>query len=513
MNDEFGDFQTPPVLAERVCKLLSSRGVSPASLLEPTCGVGGLFLAACDEFSDASIGIGLEINATYVERLKASLVGRPYEGRTRVIQGDFFRTDWATLLRDLPEPILVVGNPPWVTNAQIGTQGGTNLPTKSNFQNHVGLDAITGKSNFDISEWMLTKLLEALRGRQATLAMLCKTAVARKVLVSAWKSGACVEDAEIHPIDSAAFFDAAVDACLLVCSVSPSGSNRDCRVFRSLGDKEPCGLIGYRDGQLIADLGSYERWKHVGGREVYKWRSGVKHDCSKVMELRREGDKYRNGHGELVDLEDDYVFPMLKSSELANGHTKKPTRWMLVTQRSVGDETSIIRASAPKTWKYLLEHGEALDRRASSIYKKRPRFSVFGVGDYTFSPWKVAISGFYKRLAFAVVGGVEGKPIVLDDTGYFVACRTEEEAVLVASLLNSEAARGFLSSHVFWDAKRPITVDLLRRLDLSALADEIGRGDEFRRLGPPASTGQLELFDGSSSRPQAAERKAARHRS
>ena len=48
---------------------------------------------------------------------------------------------------------------------------------------------MTGKSNFDISEWMLIRLLEALQGRRATIAMLCKTATARKVLRHAWLNG------------------------------------------------------------------------------------------------------------------------------------------------------------------------------------------------------------------------------------------------------------------------------------------------------------------------------------
>jgi len=37
-----------------------------------------------------------------------------------------------------------------------------NLPKKSNFQGLRGLDARTGKSNFDIAEWMLIRLIEAL---------------------------------------------------------------------------------------------------------------------------------------------------------------------------------------------------------------------------------------------------------------------------------------------------------------------------------------------------------------
>jgi hypothetical protein len=497
--DEFGDFQTPTALAEHVCELLSARGVLPASLLEPTCGVGNFLVAAIEHFPKATAGIGIEINNDYVTNAKARLSDRSCANKVKVVQDSFFKVDWANILHDLPEPILVIGNPPWVTNSTLGVIGSSNLPKKTNFQNHIGLDAITGKSNFDISEWMLVKLLEMLGGRRATMAMLCKTAVARKVLVHAWKNDISLIDAEIHPIDAATYFGAAVDACLLVCSLSPSSQNRDCRVYRRLGDSEAAAVIGYHDEQLVADVSAYERWKHLAGKEIYKWRSGVKHDCSKVMELRKEGHRFRNGLGELVDLEDDYIYPMLKSSEITNGHSKEPSRWMLVTQKAVGDETSVIRVLAPKTWAYLQQQADLLDRRGSSIYRNRPRFSVFGVGDYTFSPWKVAISGFYKNLRFATVGPFAGKPVVLDDTSYFVACQSEQEAHFIADLLNSQPAREFFSAFVFWDAKRPITVELLRRLDLSALATQLGSDSnlaQFRGMKEPSRTSfkQPELF-------------------
>jgi hypothetical protein len=147
---------------------------------------------------------------------------------------------------------------------------------------------------------------------------------------------------------------------------------------------------------------------------------------------------------------------------------------MLVTQRSIGEDTSTIEDTAPRTWDYLLRHAELLDRRASSIYRGRPRFSIFGVGDYTFTPWKVAISGFYKRLAFQLLGPIEGRPVVLDDTCYVLPCASEEQARTVCEMLNSEAAQRFLSAFVFWDSKRPITIALLQRLDLVKLADELG---------------------------------------
>ncbi len=497
MADEFGDFQTPQELATDVCQFLARRGISPATVLEPTCGVGNFLLAALDRFPACDC-LGVEINESYLEALKTSLRLRGSADRVRTIHHSFFTLDWPKTVLDLPEPLLVLGNPPWVTNSQLGTLGSKNLPAKSNFQGRVGLDALTGKSNFDISEWMLIQLLELLRGRRAWLGVLCKNAVARKVLAHSWKYGIPFDWAEMRGFDAGKFFGAAVDACLLVCSLSQTGGSKVCAVYPDFDADVPSGVIGYLEGHLVADVGAYERRRHMVGQSLYQWRSGVKHDCSKVMELRRESNGFRNGLGELVQLERDYVFPMLKSSELAGGRVAAPVRWMIVPQQRIGGDTKEIQYLAPNTWRYLVKHGEALDRRGSSIYRNKPRFSVFGVGDYTFSPWKVAISGFYKKLTFSVVGSSGEKPIVLDDTGYFLPCQSGEETRYIASLLNSPIAQDFFSAFIFWDAKRPITVDLLRRLDLRVLAQEAGSVDVFDSFSPrPPKAGRqpLGLFD------------------
>jgi hypothetical protein len=309
--------------------------------------------------------------------------------------------------------------------------------------------------------------------------MLCKTAVARKILVHAWKSGITLRDSTIRSIDAAIYFGASVSACLLVCNAAPSSRSRECHVHEGLEDREPSAIIGYQDGLLLSNLKNYERLKHLQGEEMYRWRSGVKHDCSMVMELTKANGRYANGLGELVQLEDDYVYPLLKSSDIASGRVKDPTRSMLITQRFVGEDTSKIERRAPRTWEYLKAHAELLDRRGSSIYRNRPPFSIFGVGDYSFSAWKVAISGFYKRLEFTKVGPHLGKPVLLDDTCYFISCESEAEADCVCSLLNSEMARDFYGAFVFWDAKRPITVDLLRRLDLLRLAQALDLQDQL----------------------------------
>ena len=112
----------------------------------------------------------------------------------------------------------------------------------------------------------------------------------------------------------------------------------------------------------------------------------------------------------------------------SSGWDKRPSRWP---------------ACAPKTWRYLLRHAERLDRRASVVYRNQPRFSVFGVGPYTFCDWKVMVSGFYKSWRFIPVGPANGRPVLCDDTCYFLPCRSAAEARRRANLLNSEGGANF----------------------------------------------------------------------
>ena len=464
---EFGDFQTPFPLADEICALLHKLGYTPNSILEPTCGRGHFILAALKNFDSVSKIIGLDINPAYIESLALQL------GKYQTValyQSDFFDTNWREVLSVLPDPLLILGNPPWVTNAELSTFEGNNLPPKNNFQKYSGFDAITGASNFDISEWMLLRMFEWVRNRNAIVAMLCKTTVARKVLLHEWKNNPKSGRARMFLIDTLSHFGVSVEACLLVYDTCDVGA-KICNVHRTLSPSSKSTRFGYEDGQLVANIDFYKKWRHLQTGQNDKdfvWRSGIKHDCAKVMELTRLGNHYRNGLGERVDIEETFVYPMMKSSDVAK--SVPPHRFMLITQKFVGQETAFIRTIAPKTWNYLLEHRDCFERRKSAIYRNNPPFSIFGVGDYSFSNWKVAISGLYKKIHFVPIGPHDGKPVVLDDTCYFLACPGEEEARLIATLLNSQPAVEFFSSFVFWDAKRPVTAKILNKINIIALA-------------------------------------------
>ncbi|HEX9660051.1 MAG TPA: hypothetical protein VGA18_07100 [Rhodothermales bacterium] len=142
----------------------------------------------------------------------------------------------------------------------------------------------------------------------------------------------------------------------------------------------------------------------------------------------------------------------------------------------------------------MTDHAKWLDVRSSTIYRKAARFSVFGVGPYAFRPWKVAICGLYKKIAFARVGPREGRPVFFDDTVYYLACNAEAEAEFLADILNSDEAKACYGAFVFWDAKRPVTVDLLQRIDLPKLARRLGCADRFAQLGAAGDVANAELL-------------------
>jgi hypothetical protein len=478
---EFGDFQTPPELALAAMQILRDRGIRPRSILEPTCGRGAFLDAAAKSFPDAESIIGVDINQGHLRF--ADLIANRSGSRIDLRQGDFFKVEWERIVTKGGGPWLIVGNPPWVTSSSLGAIESDNLPEKSNFHGRTGIEAITGKSNFDISEWMLLRYLDWFHSCEGTIAVLCKTAVARKILLQIWKNGNIpLSGARIYKFDAPAYFGASVDACFFVLEIQPQGNALECEIFASLKAEAPSHTIGFLDGHIIPHIAAFNKHRNLMGHENhYVWRSGIKHDCSKVMELMKTAEGYRNGLGEAVAIEDCSLFPLLKSSDIGNGRIESRAA-MIVTQKFVGEDTGHIRIKSPKTWHYLERHAEMLNKRGSVIYRNKPAYSIFGVGPYSFAPWKVAISGFYKRLNFVKVGPIDDKAAVFDDTIYFLPCWSEAEAEFIESLLNSRPAHEFFQSMIHWDEKRPVTVEILKRLSIQKLAALLGHEVDYVRF-------------------------------
>lgn len=466
---EFGDFQTPAELAARVCRRLATMGIAPDVIVEPTCGVGAFVESAAAVFPAAAI-YGYEINADYLATLQARVSASPARDRVHLAQADFFATDWKGIVRQHRGELLILGNLPWVTSSVLGAMGSSNLPEKSNFLGHKGFDAITGKANFDISEWMLLALIRVLVSQRYDVGMLLKTATARKIIGYIEREQIGVSHAAIVNIDAKKEFAASVDASLLVLRFTGETARGSLEhdVFSSL-DNTTRMRVGHRNGLMIGDLERFDANAELFGDSPQKWRSGVKHDASSVMEFTMTDQGLTNGRGEHVDIEPTYLYPLMKGSDIGSN---KPWRGMftLVTQTRVGEDTSHIERDAPKTWDYLMRHVDVLDGRGSAIYTKGPRFAIFGVGDYTFRPWRIAICGLYKRLNFRLVGPMDGRPVMFDDTVYYVSFDTEHAARAALVAINQPNALALFNAMIFWDEKRPIKSSVLNNVDWTRAA-------------------------------------------
>lgn len=464
---EFGDFQTPLKLASIACERLANLGISPSVIIEPTCGVGAFVIASLNQFETAKKIYCADINNDYLSVLRGSLEAYPSQDVVSIEYGDFFGYDWASKASDSDGDLLVLGNLPWVTNTVQSKISSDNVPEKDNVVGLGGLDAITGKANFDISEWMMIDMIKWSPGKKIDIAMMLKTAVARKILSYVEKHKIGCYYSEIITVDARKEFGASVDACFFIMRIdSQVKPSYDYKVFDSFSD-DVGRLCGHRHGFLVSDIERFEGSIRFVSEPPQKWRSGMKHDASSVMELKLNNGVLVNGYGEVVDIELELVFPLLKGSRVGSGKGWD-NRFVIVTQERVGGDTSYIENEFPKTWRYLTLHADKLDGRKSVIYKKNPRFSVFGVGEYTFKPWKIAICGLYKKLSFSLVSPIEGKSVVFDDTVYFLSFDLEQEALEALDRLQSKPVLDAISSMIFWDEKRPIKATILNAIDWAA---------------------------------------------
>lgn len=482
---ELGDFQTPAILADTLVNFLKDKKISPEIIIEPTCGKGSILLSAYNAFETPNT-LGVEIQKEYTDYLNA-IAGK----NITILNKDFFvsLSDIKAFISD-SEQVLFVGNPPWVTNSELSALGSSNLPEKNNFDNVRGIEAITGKSNFDVSEYIIKLLIDNFFNKKSIYAFLCKVSVAKKIMNRLWKNNFFYKSAEIYPIDSKKYFSAAVDACLFYLDCSEKHKVSELTVFESIENPIENHTSGFYSGIYFEDL-SKKYSLEIYGKSPFVWRNGVKHDCSKVMELTITNGQLQNGYKESLDIEEDLVFPFLKSSDLVK-EKFTDNRRILITQKFINEPTDYIQSKYPKTWKYLTEHSQDFDKRKSIIYENKSRYSIFSVGEYTFKPYKVAISGLYKSLDFRLVSPYQNKTVLLDDTCNFISFDTKEEAEFVLALLKSDIAGQYLNARISWESKRPVKTELLNSIDFEKLA-RINRKDQlyYKLFGKPVTQNLL----------------------
>jgi hypothetical protein len=477
---EYGDFQTPTILSDAICDILCSEEISPAILIEPTFGKGAFIVSALRSFPSLQDIYGVEIYEPYCWHTKFAIlelfIDNPTLNRPSIFLycDDVFKFDFRKLAEGFSDKrTIIIGNPPWVTNSELSSLNSSNTPVKTNFKSLNGLDAITGKGNFDIGEYIILSMLNTFATRTGSLAMLTKNAVIKNVMQDIRKTNYPIDNLTALRIDAKLHFNASVEASLFRCNFGRGKGELTCDVASLESPQRIERTFGWLDTKFVSDIAAYEQVRSFDGLSPFVWRQGVKHDCSRILELDSVEGRYKNGFNDFIDIEDDLVYPLVKSSDIQSVQPDTPRKFVIIPQRKVGEDTNYIAEKFPRLHKYLSDNLRFFSERKSSIYNGKSPYAIFGIGDYSFKPFKVAVSGLYKKPCFSLLRPCYGKPVMLDDTCYFLGFDDATQAIIAQIILNSEPTQKLLGSLTFLDAKRPYTKDVLMRIDLLKVADHV----------------------------------------
>ncbi len=498
---EFGDFQTPHKLSSQICEFLHvKRKLSPKIIVEPTCGVGNFLSASIQHFPELQMIYAVELQAQYIPIAKIRCLHAVWELPTPpmivILNTDVFTHSFSDNLHqyfpnlgDHPQEILVLGNPPWVTNSELSVLSSSNTPKKSNKKQRKGLDSLTGNSNFDIAESIITHLIEEFSpissSQKIALAMLCKLTVVRNLIRDTMNDSILMRNMNFYEIAGQNWFNIAATAGLILTDIaSPPEKVCHYHLFRNvqnLNQKQDIESkdrnvsqfsFGWTNGHFVSNIDHYQRTLKLEGEFPLQFRQGIKHDLVKVCNLTTDAEgKLWNGYRESVNIEKKFIYPLVKSSDIQDMFPRSPRFKVIITQKFLGDDTQKLSEEAPLLWVYLEKHRDKFDARKSKIYRNHSPYAMFGIGPYTFLPYKIGISGFYSNPSFCLLFPKQEIPIIGDDTCYFLGFKEPISAIYIWALLNQEIVIDFLKSLVFLSSKRPFTKTVLQRINLQYLLD------------------------------------------
>ena len=157
-----------------------------------------------------------------------------------------------------------------------------------------------------------------------------------------------------------------------------------------------------------------------------------------------------------ASLESALVFPAVRGADIRRWQAKSEVYVLVVQDPETreGYPEARMKVKWPNTYGYLLNFKDELLSRGSrpirELAERTVFYSMYGIGSYTFAPYKVV----WKRMASDMVATVltfldtpfGKKPAIPTDTTSLIACNTSEEAHFLCALLNSAPARTYISS-------------------------------------------------------------------
>lgn len=196
------------------------------------------------------------------------------------------------------------------------------------------------------------------------------------------------------------------------------------------------------------------------------------HDAGKTTIPRRE-----------AWIEEEYVYPALRGSDIERWQANPGINIIMVqdreTRAAVPEQT--LKRLAPRLYEYLLGFEAILRNRRSGAVRRLMThsafYTMFAIGPYTFSNYKVVWRRLDNRLRAAVVSSAqspsaESRTVLPIDTVTFIPTDSEAEAHFICALMNSQAVAQHIAA--FSSAGRGYgTPSILHNLALPRFQQEL----------------------------------------
>jgi methylase of polypeptide subunit release factors len=396
----------------------------------------------------------------------------------------------------------IVGNPPWVNWESLPEeyrQDTKNLWQHHGLFPHKGMDAILGKGKKDISMLMTYEAMESFLKNGGRLAFVITQSVFKTAGAGQgfrrFRLGGGTPIRPIHVDDMSSFqpFEGATNRTAVV--VLGKGRTVTYPVPYTFWQKTVSGRsIGYdsdleevtgmtRRVQMLAkpvkeddltspwitarpkalraiqkilgpsDYRAYEGSNTGGANGVY-WLEVLSKRPDGLLVVRNITEGARRQVEQITtEIESDLVYPLLRGRDVQQWQAVPSAHILMVqdpsTRRGIDEE--IMQVKYPKTWAYLKRFEPVLRQRAAFkryftrkvgdlVVETGAFYSMFNVGEYTFSPYKVLWREQATSFTAAAIG-LKEKSVLPDHKLMLVPLSSQEEASFLLSVLCSSPVR------------------------------------------------------------------------
>jgi SAM-dependent methyltransferase len=188
-------------------------------------------------------------------------------------------------------------------------------------------------------------------------------------------------------------------------------------------------------------------------------------------------------------IESVLIYPLLRGADVSHW-SATPNAHIILTHESTMRLKAIperrMQSDYPKAFAYFKRFEEMLRKRAAfrRYFKDdAPFYSIFNIGEYTFSKWKVVWREQASGLTAAVVGSLEQRPVIPDHKLMTVAVDSGNEAHFLCAALNSAPSRLVVASYAI-----EISMDthILQNVRIPMFSDKNGVHREMAELSREA---------------------------